>query len=89
LVGYRNRHNIVYAILNEAAGGFVGPTRIMSAANITSLQSKEYFEYIIQNGLLEREVDKKSMQCRYKTTPKGIAYINVVNAIRDILPNDV
>ena len=87
MAGYRNRHDIVYDILASAASGHVGTTRLMSAANITSLQSKEYLEYVIEKGLLKREIDQKTKQCRYKTTPKGIVYLNVVNSIRDILPN--
>jgi len=87
LAGNRNRHDIVYAILASATFGYVSPTPLMSAANISTEQSKEYFDYAIRNRLLEREMDRRSKQYRYKTTPKGIAYLNVVNALRDILSN--
>jgi len=58
----------------------------LSAANLTTLQLREYLEYIIRKGLLAKEINPKSKQCSYKTTPKGLEYLKVVDAMHDILP---
>jgi len=86
LAGFRHREEIIYDILQAAVGEHIVITRIMSAANLTSLQTKECLDYVIQKGLLKIEPAQKSKQYRYKTTPKGIVYLNMIDSIHDILP---
>jgi hypothetical protein len=47
------------------------PIRKVSAANIVLL-NEEILQYAIRNGLLDKEIDRKTKLYRCKTVPIGI-----------------
>ena len=85
--GQRHREDIIYDILRTAAEGPVPLTRIMARVGLTTSQTRAYLGYAISKDLLQVELFPKSSGYQYRTTPKGIVYVNMIDTIRDILPN--
>jgi predicted transcriptional regulator len=65
----RDRHEIVMDILNTAKPG-KKKTELMRDASLSFLQTKQYLGILIEKGLLEKNKDSS-----FKTTEKGIAFI--------------
>lgn len=70
-------------ILYSAQGG-AGITKIMFHAYLTHCQAKEYTQTLIQSELLEQDVEAGSLR-QFRTTPKGVEYLNAVERMSDIL----
>jgi predicted transcriptional regulator len=67
---YRSRTEIASNIL-EAANGGATKTKIMYKAFLSYAQLKEYLATLVENGLLAKDVEGI-----YKTTGKGIKFLN-------------
>jgi len=65
----RDRHDITFEILRKAASG-KKKTELMRDAGLSYLQTKKYFNALLQKGLLE--IDEKR---RLKTTKKGLEFL--------------
>jgi len=65
----RDRHDIVFEILKKAVSG-KRKTEIMREVGLSYTQSKQYFNMLLQKGLLEIDDDK------FKTTEKGLEFMN-------------
>jgi predicted transcriptional regulator len=78
---YRNRTDIVIAILEVTKGG-TNKTRIMYKAFLTYFMLKEYLSILIENNLLEY-IDEND---EYKTTEKGSNFLKVYHLTKQLMP---
>jgi len=65
------------ATILEAANGGATKTRIMYKAYLSYAQLKEYLSILTENGLLDYEEG----ELKYKTTEKGIRFMNTYDQI--------
>jgi len=82
---YRNRLCIMAEMLEIAKGGAL-KTQIMYKANLSFAQLNEYLSLLLKTGLLEN--DNKSEKTVYKTTAKGLHYIQGHNDITGLLDRE-
>ena len=80
-MGNRSRTEIVAMILDAANGGTT-KTKIMYFAFLSYNQLNEYLSILIENNLVEYLDGTKT----FKTTEKGLNYLNVYNEISKLLP---
>ena len=82
-MGNRSRTEIVDSILDAAANiGGATRTKIMYIAFISYNQLNEYLFLLIENNLIEYLDGTKT----YKTTEKGLYFLQMHNEIRKLLP---
>ena len=80
-MGNRSRTEIVAMILDAANGGTT-KTKIMYFAFLSFNQLNEYLSILIENNLVEYLDGTHT----FKTSEKGLNYLNVYNEIRKLLP---
>ena len=80
-MGNRSRTEIVAMILDAANGGTT-KTKIMYFAFLSYNQLNEYLSVLTDNNLVEYLDGTHT----FKTTEKGLNYLNVYNEIRKLLP---
>ena len=80
-MNYRSRTEIVSMILDVANGGAT-KTKIMYKAMLSYNKLKNYLYVMIENNLLEY-LDGTH---EFKTTEKGLNYLNIHNESRKLLP---
>jgi predicted transcriptional regulator len=84
---YRNRTEIISQILEIAIGGSsdddarVTKTKIMYKAFLGHAQLKEYLMILTGNDLLGYDIDTQS----FKTTEKGLRFLQIYNQIDDVV----
>ena len=83
-MGNRSRTEIVSNILDAANGG-ITKTKIMYFAFLSYNQLNEYLSLLIENDLVEYLEGTKT----FKTTEKGLNYLNMYNEIRKFLPQQI
>jgi predicted transcriptional regulator len=80
-MGNRSRTEIVGNILDAENGG-TNKTKIMYSAFLSYNQLNEYLSILIENNLIEYLDGTKT----FKTTEKGLNYLNIHNEIRKLVP---
>ena len=80
----RDRLSIIAEILDKAREGVL-KTRIMYKANLSFAQINEYLSLILDLDLLE--VVKNPEKIIYKTTNRGLQYLQGYKEIRELLTN--
>jgi len=82
----RDRHDIVAEILKTATKGKI-KTHIMYKAKLSYSQINSYLELLVGKGFLENTTiqRRKHVITIYRTTPKGILYINNLEIINQLL----
>jgi predicted transcriptional regulator len=80
-MGNRSRTEIVTMILDAANKGET-KTKIMYFAFLSYNQLNEYLSLLIENNLIEYLDGTKT----YKTTEKGLYFLQMHNEIRKLLP---
>jgi len=82
----RDRHDIVAEILKTAREGRI-KTHIMYRAKLSYSQINTYLKLLIEKGFLENNTVKRKRQTvtLYKTTQKGIRYIDCIDAVDQLL----
>jgi predicted transcriptional regulator len=78
----RSSPDIIATIL-EAANGGVGKTRLLTQANLTSLQFKKYMGLLLEKELLV-EFERDSRHHSYRTTARGLKYLALYNTIKSV-----
>ena len=78
---YRNRIDIITSILNVANGNAVKQLDILTKSKITHGLFREYLLLILQFGLIE-DIRR---QGTYKTTEKGIHFLDVCDKMKDLI----
>jgi predicted transcriptional regulator len=84
-MSYRDKIDIMSRIL-EAANGGGTKIRIMYKALLSYKQMKEYANFMAEKGLLE--YDSKQEGQVFRTTEKGLQFLDYYNRIRDIIRDD-
>ena len=81
----RDRLNIMAEVLVVTSNGAL-KTQIMYKANLSFAQLNEYLSFLLEVGLLKTV--KKRERTVYKTTRKGVKYLESYAEIRDLLGNE-
>jgi predicted transcriptional regulator len=79
----RQKDEIMRDILHSAQGG-TGITKIMFHAYLTHSQAKQYIRSLMKSGLLQEDLEPASLG-QFRTTPKGVEYLNAIERISDLL----
>jgi len=79
----KSKDQIVSRILSVCVGGGANKTRIVYASNLNFHNVKQYLDLLIKNGLLEAGHGNAA---RYKTTQKGIEFLEHFRAIEKMFP---
>ncbi len=82
----RDRHDIVAEILETAREGRI-KTHIMYKAKLSYSQINSYLQLLIEKGFLENNTIRRKRQIVtvYRTTPKGVEYIDNLEAVNNLL----
>jgi predicted transcriptional regulator len=79
----RSRPDII-AIILEAANGGITKTKLLTRANLTSGQLRQYLDVLIQKKLITEFVDDDKRHVAYKTNEKGMRYLSVYSSLKSI-----
>jgi len=84
----RDRHDIIAEILKTAMEGKI-KTHIMYKAKLSYAQINEYIPSLIANGLLENVTIKRKKHYKkvFRTTSKGVAFIENFESMKKLWPN--
>ena len=82
----RDRHDIVAEILKTAREGRI-KTHIMYKAKLSYSQINAYLQLLIDKGFLENNTVMRKRQTitLYKTTPKGVYFIENIDTVNQML----
>jgi len=82
----RDRHDIVTEILKTAREGKI-KTHIMYKAKLSYSQINTYLQLLVDKGFLENNtvVRKKQAITIYRTTPKGVHFIENIETVNQLL----
>jgi predicted transcriptional regulator len=79
----RSRPDIM-AIILESANGGITKTKLLTRANLTSGQLRQYRDILIQRKLIIELADEGKRHMAYRTTEKGIRYLSVYSTLKNI-----
>lgn len=84
----RSKLEIQLNILSSVMNGVDKPTRIMYAANMSWRPVQRNLSYLVEQGLLDRQVNLESSKSksRYVITEKGIHVLEYFKKAKEILP---
>ena len=85
----RSRPDIMATILESANGG-ITKTNLLTRANLTSGQLRQYLDVLITKKLVVQLADEERRHMAYRTTEKGIRYLSVYSTLKNIavFPNE-
>ena len=79
----RSRPDIM-AIRLESAHGGITKTRLLTKANVTTGQLRQYLAVLLDKKLVSEFADKERKHVSYRTTEKGIAYLAIYQSLRSV-----
>ncbi len=79
----RSRSDIIATILESANGG-ITKTRLLTRANLTSGQLRQYVELLSTKKMLAELADVSRKRIAYRTTEKGMKYLAVYTTLKGI-----
>ena len=79
----RQRDEVMRDILQTAMGPGAGISKIMFYACLSHSQATAYLLQMIQDGLVMNDVELGKRY--YRTTPKGVEYLAVLNSMCELL----
>lgn len=79
----RSRPDIM-AIILEAANGGITKTKLLTRANLTSGQLKQYLDILVAKKLLAELSDEDKRHMAYRTTEKGMRYLSIYSSLKSI-----
>ena len=79
----RSRPDIMATILESANGG-ITKTNLLTRANLTSGQLRQYLDVLITKKLVVQLADEERRHMAYRTTEKGIRYLSVYSTLKNI-----
>ncbi len=85
---HRDRLSIIAEILGIARYG-ARKTHLMYRANLGYGQLQDYLRQLTEYGLLARRADEDEMATLYKTTPKGLDYLQKYEVIAEVSKQDM
>jgi predicted transcriptional regulator len=78
---------IVANLLQIAKTGAL-KTHLMYRANLSYLMVTEYLGYLRRSGLIEETIDEEGVTKIYRTSPKGLKYLQVYDSLQSIAELD-
>jgi len=72
------------AIILEAANGGITKTRLLTRANLTSGQLRQYMGVLLEKRLIMELADEDKRHVAYRTTEKGMKYLSIYSALKNI-----
>ena len=72
------------AIILESANGGITKTRLLTRANLTSGQLRQYLDVLITRKLVVQLADEDKRHMAYRTTEKGIRYLSIYSTLKSI-----
>ena len=79
----RSRPDIM-AIILESANGGITKTKLLTRANLTSRQLRQYLDVLITKKLVVQLADEELRHMAYRTTEKGIRYLSVYSTLKSL-----
>ncbi|MDQ5859444.1 MAG: winged helix-turn-helix domain-containing protein [Thermoproteota archaeon] len=79
----RSRPDIM-AIILESANGGITKTKLLTRANLTSGQLKQYLDILITKKLVVQLADEQRRHLAYRTTEKGLRYLSIYFTLKSI-----
>ena len=72
------------ATILESANGGITKTNLLTRANLTSGQLRQYLDVLITKKLVVQLADEERRHMAYRTTDKGIRYLSVYSTLKSI-----
>jgi predicted transcriptional regulator len=72
------------AIILESANGGITKTKLLTRANLTSGQLRQYLDVLITKKLVVQLADEDKRHMAYRTTEKGIRYLSIYSTLKSI-----
>jgi predicted transcriptional regulator len=72
------------AIILEAANGGITKTKLLTRANLTSGQLRQYLDVLVEKKLLTEYADEDRRHLAYRTTEKGMRYLSIYSSLKNI-----
>ncbi|HJU95397.1 MAG TPA: winged helix-turn-helix domain-containing protein [Nitrososphaera sp.] len=79
----RSRPDIMAVILESANGG-ITKTKLLTRANLTTGQLKQYLDILITKKLVVQLADEQRRHLAYRTTEKGLRYLSIYFTLKSI-----
>ena len=79
----RSRSDII-AIILESANGGITKTKLLTKANLTSGQLRQYIEMLESKKMIAELSDASHRRVAYRTTEKGMKYLAVYTTLKSI-----
>ncbi|HZC89019.1 MAG TPA: winged helix-turn-helix domain-containing protein, partial [Nitrososphaera sp.] len=74
----------IMAIILEAANGGITKTRLLTKANLTSGQLRQYLDVLLDKRLIVQLSDDDKRHVAYRTTERGMKYLTIYSALKNI-----
>ena len=72
------------ATVLEAANGGITKTKLLTRANLTSSQLRQYFDILVAKKLLIELADEDDKHIAYRTTERGMRYLSIYSSLKNI-----
>ena len=72
------------AIILESANGGISKTKLLTRANLTTEQLRQYLDVLITKKLVAQLADEEKRHFAYRTTEKGIRYLSIYSTLKNI-----
>lgn len=72
------------AVILESANGGITKTKLLTRANLTSGQLKQYLDVLVTKKLVVQLADEQRRHLAYRTTEKGIRYLSIYSTLKSI-----
>jgi predicted transcriptional regulator len=72
------------ATILESANGGITKTNLLTRANLTSGQLRQYLDVLITKKLVVQLADEERRYMAYRTTDKGMRYLSVYSILKSI-----
>ena len=78
------------ATILEFANGGITKTNLLTRANLTSGQLRQYLDVLLTKKLVVQLADEERRHMAYRTTEKGIRYLSVYSTLKsiDVFPRE-
>jgi predicted transcriptional regulator len=72
------------AIILESANGGISKTKLLTRANLTTGQLRQYLDVLVTKNLVVQLADEEERHLAYRTTEKGIRYLSIYSTLKSI-----
>lgn len=72
------------AIILGAANGGITKTKLLTQANLTSGQLRQYLDVLVEKKLITEYASEDRRHLAYRTTEKGMRYLSIYSSLKSI-----